>query len=113
VKEEDVCEQQECRVAKVQWQERKISSLMDQVPRLCHCQRTFHSYEESKCKFSVNSRKDHGHECKKQKVKDRQRTLNGILVEYLTIAFKSQSNLTIVFETMREDWPGGTAYKVF
>ena len=49
----------------------------------------------------------------KQKVMDRQRTLNGILIAYLTSAFKSQSDLTIVFETMTDDWPGGIAYKVF
>jgi hypothetical protein len=49
----------------------------------------------------------------KQREKEKQRTLNGILIAYLINAFKSQGDLTIVFETMNDGWPGWIAYKVF
>jgi hypothetical protein len=49
----------------------------------------------------------------KQREKEKQRTLNGILIAYLTSAFKSQSDLTIVCETMTDNWPGKIAFRVF
>jgi hypothetical protein len=48
-----------------------------------------------------------------QRKKEKQRTLNKILIAYLASAFKSHSDLTIIFEIMTDNWPGGIAYKVF
>jgi hypothetical protein len=49
----------------------------------------------------------------KQREKEKMRTLNGILIVYLTSACKRQSDLIIVLETMTDNKPGGIAFKLF
>jgi hypothetical protein len=40
------------------------------------------------------------------------RMRNSLAVEYLLQAFKARADISIAYETMDDEWPGGLAYKI-
>ena len=40
------------------------------------------------------------------------KTRNSLAMAYLLSAFKAQADVSLAYETMDDDWPGGLAYKV-
>ena len=57
-----------------------------------------------------NANLDEENETDKAKIKARAR--NSLAMAYLLSAFKAEADISLAYETMDDDWPGGLAYKV-